>query len=276
MRAETLGRFAAFGVFFLVMVLVDGAHGASDLEDARRWYRDGDFVRAAEFAVQEDTAAGFALAARAMLAYTAMSFFGEERRANIELADSYARQAIALDPEYLEGHLERAVALGYLGRSRGAIAAYFAGMADEARGHVAFVLERAPDNAWAHAIFGAWHLEIERSAGTWFAKRLYGASSEAGIGYFEKAIELAPDNPTLYFQFAVQLLDFDLERNRARGLELLEQAHALTPRDAHEAFMHRQARDLAAALETQDENRVTALVCEIQGDCPAARESGQE
>lgn len=222
---------------------------AGGLAAAQAAYVRGDFMIAAELARTAQSAAGYALAARSLLAHGDLLALPENRLEDFERAESDARKAIELDPAFFEGHLELAVALGLVGRERGSLAAHLAGYASEARRHLDFVLARDPDNVWANALLGGWHLEILRDGGV-LGAILYGADAGEGVARYRHALALEPDNGVIPYQFALQLFAAGGESYEQEARALLTRLLETTPRNAVEILTRERAARLLLAAET--------------------------
>jgi tetratricopeptide (TPR) repeat protein len=227
------------------------------IDAARAAFTRGDFVEAIAVARLVGTAQGAALAARAGLAQGDFIASPATRRSIFQQAEMDARLAIARDPQDPEGHLYLALALGFLGRLDGTLAAHFAGYAEEARQHIDRALALAPESAWAHALSGGWNLEIVRDGGM-LGETLYGASLDKGIAAYRRALELEGGNTAIAYQYALQLLALGGAPHRAEALR--ELANALktrpedaAPEDAVEVLARRRAQRLKLALDTHDD-----------------------
>ncbi len=227
------------------------------IDAARAAFTRGDFVEAIAAARLLGTAQGAALAARAGLAQGDFIASPSTRRSVFQQAEMDARLAIARDPQNPEGHLYLALALGFLGRMDGTLAAHFAGYAEEARQHIDRALALAPQSAWAHALSGGWNLEIVRDGGM-LGETLYGASLDKGVAAYRRALELEGDNTAIAYQYALQLLALGGAPRRAEALR--ELASALKPQpedaaaeDAVELLARRRAQRLKLALDTHDD-----------------------
>lgn len=222
------------------------------IDAARAAFTRGDFVEAIAAARLLGTAQGAALAARAGLAQGDFISSPSMRRSVFQQAEMDARLAITRDPQNPEGHLYLALALGFLGRMDGTLAAHFAGYAEEARQHIDRALALAPQSAWAHALSGGWNLEIVRDGGM-LGETLYGASLDKGVAAYRRALELESGNTAIAYQYALQLLALGGAPHRAEALRELANALEPKPEDAVEVLARRRAQRLKLALDTHDD-----------------------
>lgn len=221
------------------------------LAEAQAAFDDGAFGRAALLARKLQTGAGDALASRAEMVRGDFGSTGPARLAHFEAALRDGRHAVAREPDRPEAHLAIAVALGLIARREGSMAAHFKGMATEARDHIDRALALNPDNAWAHAALGGWHLEIAYEGGP-LAKVVYGASAEAGIAAYERALALDPANMSIAWQYAFQLAGFGGRERVARASDLIGGIVARRPRTALETLLRDAALELKQALDRHD------------------------
>ncbi|MES1989325.1 MAG: hypothetical protein V4441_00035 [Pseudomonadota bacterium] len=262
MIAQTLKYVAFF------LVLISGMQGqaafADELDAAHAAFTSGDFIAAARLARDEDNADAFALAARAELVQGDFIAAPKDRYALFVDAEADARRAVALAPDKADGHLYLALALGFIGRLDGYIAAHFAGLAHDARSHIDRALVLEPDNAWGHALDGGWNLEIVRGGGI-IGETIYGASFDKGVAAYRRALELEPGNAAIAYQFALQLLGANAFSYRDEAYRAL--VHALKPKDenAAEKLARGRAQRLKLALDMRDTLALKAILREGLG-----------
>lgn len=225
------------------------APASQDVSDPFVLYASGDYGAAAGVALAHAQAVTDALAARALLAQARTSP-RDARGSLVAQARDAARSAIARDPAVIEGQLQLAVALGYQGRAMGNLVAHQRGLADEAKSAIDAALALAPDNAWALALLGSWHLEIVRGAGPLLASTLYGADQTTGIEALRKAAATPGASLIVLHQCALQLLAHDADAFGAEAQRILLAARARQPVDAFERHTARQADKLLRALRT--------------------------
>lgn len=241
------------------LMIVSGAAASPDLATARAIFASGDFIGAAEEARATQTAEGLALAARAGLAHADLIATPEERLAFIARAEEDARAAIAAEPDFAEGHLQLAVALGFKARLEGRLTAHAEGYADEARAHLEYVAVREPDNPWMHALLGGWHLEISEVGG-FLGRTIYGADVGAGIDAYDQALRFRPDDLIIIYQCALQLAALGDEPFRSRAMTLLQEARLSDNPDALEILTFERMRILKDALATDNGAMIERVV----------------
>lgn len=258
-------------IFLTVQSFVAHAD-AQGMDVARKAFDEGAFLDAANLARPLGTSEAAALAARAELAEGDFRAPRAAKRDNFKRAEEDARAAIERDPKNPEGHLYLALALGFLGRMDGSLAAHFAGYATEARRNIDMALALAPDSAWAHALSGGWNLEIVRDGGM-LGESIYGASLEKGCADYARALELDPRNTAIAYQYALQLVAMGTASRWTEAMNILGSALDSEPGDVLEALSRRRAQRLKLVLSTHDEAALKAIIRDQLG-APAAETAG--
>lgn len=265
--------FAKRFLLLFLLTIAFPAEALEGLEAARDAYRVGEFGEAADMARGLGTAESGALAARAELAEGDFLAPPSSRRDYFERAAEDARAAIARDPRKKEAHLYLALALGFLGRLDGSIAAHFAGYAEEAREHIDQALALAPTDPWANALLGGWNLEIVRDGGV-FGEKFYGASLEKGISAYTYALALDAGNAAIAYQYSLQLIALGGAWRRAEAREVLAGALRSSPDDAFETLAHRRAERLVLMLDAHNEDGLHAILRDQLGLADPIRSAG--
>lgn len=230
--------------------------------DALALYQAGAYEQAVAEASRQNSAPGYALAARAALAEAVLKSPCLDCLRRVE---ELARKAIAADPKTADGHVYLAVALGYEARIIGVVRARLGAYPEEAKRNLDKALESDPENIWALAAMGGWNIEVVRGGGAALARWLYGATVEAGLKSFAAAFKAAPDNLVLRYQFALSLAGLDPDAYRDRIADALARAGNAQPQTAYERFAQGRARELLAALAKGDRAALVRLVRRDQG-----------
>ncbi len=235
--------------FALVLILAGPL--AAEPPDAARLYASGQYLAAADAADDARASADtFAFAAHALLAACLIGGAPEQTEDLLERAERRAREAIALDSGAVEARLQLALVYGISGRRASVAEAIARNYAPRGRRLIEQALALSPEHARAHALLGAWHLEVLRRGGSAGALA-YGARFAEGVAASERALELAPDDPMIPLHYSIALLELDARVNSARAAELLALNVALAPRDAFERRGQRIGADLALILAEQ-------------------------
>jgi len=247
------------GAAFLIVLFVSSAQA---VEDARALYREGQYEQAIAAGSAENSAGGFALAARAAMAEAMMR---SPCLDCLKRAESLARKSVAMDGGLADGHVFLATSLGYQARIVGMVRARLAGYAEEAKTQLDEALRHDPQNPWALAALGGWHVEIVRGGGATLARWLYGANVPAGTSCFEKAFKAAPDNIVLRYQYALSLGGLDPVLYRAAIIDALTRADTGFAVSAYDRFAQKRARELLAVLKSGDQAALSRTVRRDQG-----------
>jgi len=236
--ATILAAAAAFGLAF-------AAHARGSLEEARALYAQGEWRAAARTAAQEETAAAQSFAAGAYLAALMTERRPEDMEALSAAALDHARAALDLDERHAEAHLRFAAALNYQARTTAPLTAFVRRLPHRSRDHIERALALDPQDAWAHAMYGSWNMEVARRGGA----RVLGADFELGLAHYRRAVELADDEPAIPYHFALLLLAADRETYGAEARAMLEQALDCEPKDAFDRRTEQLAQSLLDALD---------------------------
>ncbi|MFQ5348349.1 MAG: hypothetical protein ACE5ED_10975 [Rhodothalassiaceae bacterium] len=224
--------FLLCAVFFLS----GGLAGRTILDTAEAQFREGRWLPAAALARCDDSAAGFALAARSTLVAASLTADKRRRERLLDLAIRDVEKALERDPDHLEARLQAAAAYGFRAQVRRA-----ANDVRRSRDHVERALALAPDDPLVLAARGYWHGRTVLGAGSFFARIFFGARRKKAIAAFEAALARAPENLIIRVGFGRMLLRFEDAQDSERGLAELARAMSLPARTALEREMKRQA-----------------------------------
>ena len=226
-------------------------------------FAQGDFDGAVAAGRAAKTAEGFTIAARAGLAHAAM---GDKPCLEcVQQAEKDARAAIALDPSYPEAHVYLSGALGYEGRIIGKVDAQLRGYPSTAKHELDTAVAADPKNAKAYAALGGWNIEVVHSGGSFLARAMFGAKLDDGLADFRKAFALAPEDPTIRYQYALVLSGFDPVTYRGEIDGALDKVQVLKAKTAYETFVQGRAKQLQTMLRGNDADATAALVRKFQG-----------
>lgn len=245
------------GAGVLLGLLLAAPARAETVERAQVAFASGAFLKAAQAGEASQTPVGLSLAARALLAHC-VTAEQVEARPLIERAIANAAAALREDSQSVEARLQLSLAIGMKARRMSVPEALRAGYAGKGKKLLQEALALAPNEPWAHALMGGWHLEVLRRGGPAGAA-MVGAGFERGVAAFERARALAPDDATITLHYAAALLQLDPEKHKERVAGLLAVASRARADDAFEADMQAEARALADVLKSQGAQAAAAL-----------------
>jgi hypothetical protein len=226
-------------------------------------YARGDYEQAARAGEAAHTAAGYAIAARAVLADEVLR--DTPCLACLERAEALARQAVTADPHFAYGQIWLAVALGYQARIIGAVKARLKDSPAQSRAALDAAVADDPKNAYALSALGGWHIEIVRGGGSTLARMLYGARESDALALFDRADRLAPENVAVRYQIALSLAGFDADKYRARIAAELKASVSGSASTAYEKKMQGRAAELLGLLNPGAHDAFDSRVRKYQG-----------
>jgi hypothetical protein len=237
----------------VLLCLVFGAPApllAAGLGDAVVRYEQGDLAGAASVARSLATAKGFALAARATLVQAVYLSPDADKQALVERAAADAEAALARDPDYVDAQLQLAIALGQLAELEDPLSAHLNGYAGQGKALIDRALALDPDNTWAHALLGMWHLSVVARAGDALAASLYRANRETGVKLCAETMAEPRAAFALKYGCARTLFELDPAQFAGTAEQALAAVRQAAPRDAADRLVQAAAGRLLAELET--------------------------
>lgn len=165
-------------------------------------------------------------------------------------AVEYARGAVAVRPEGVEGRAWLANALWHASMDRGT--AQRARAADEILSEARRALELDPSNAMAHRILGEWHADVMRlsAVARWTIRRLVsadavdGASWASAIDHLRLAVTAEPQGLAHHFALGRALLDAGFDDEGRASLRQVLDRPSVEPVDP---VLKQQAQELLAS-----------------------------
>lgn len=226
-------------------------------------YAEGAYEAAIKDGLARNNAHGFGEAARATLAEEAT----REQRCLpcLKRAEEYARRAMAADPKFADARIYLALSLGLEARIEGYDIARRKGYAGQARRALEEAHALDPNNVWALACLGGWNIEVVRGGGPVLAYLLYGATLERGRTYFSQALDLAPDNIAIRYQYALTLSGYNVERYRGEIEALLTHVVEGKAETAYLRLMQKRATELLTLLRRGDAIAFAMRVRQYEG-----------
>ncbi len=223
-----------------------GSFHAQNLEAARMAHDAGDFLEAAEMAAALNTVDGYALAAESLAVYGFhIAAPGQEREDVFARATDYGLEAVRLDPQNVQAHLQLAHAMGRYAQVVSVVEVLGNRYVTRVRDAVETAAELEPESAMAHLGIAAWHAEALSKAGI-VARLLFGASSARALEHIDLALEYGPELKVVQLETGYSLLLLSERRYGDRALRLLRAARELPIGNAWEEFLHERALEVLA------------------------------
>lgn len=179
-------------------------------------------------------------------------------------AQALARRAIAADAKIPEAYVYLASAMGHESHIIGTMAARSAGLPDQSKKAIDTALSLAPNDGLALAALGGWNIEVVRLAGRMIASWMFGASFDAGKDAFRRAFAAAPDDLTLRYEYALQLVAYNAKKERSEIASALDAAMKATPRTAYERAIQARVKHMNELLAKNDFDALSAQVRRYQ------------
>jgi tetratricopeptide (TPR) repeat protein len=215
---------------------------AERLQRAWQEFHAGEFASAIEHGSRLGPL-GASVANKAAAVHTLYAkSFGARELAMLEAALTRGEAAVELLPQYPNAHYLLALVLGRYSQRISIVRALTQGLAGRVRAHLERALELEPQHAEAYLAFGLYHAEIVAKLGVLAAALTYGASADAAVDCFKRALKLAPRSAIVHMEYANGLLLLDAARHREQARALYAQAAAIEPHDAMERLDVERAR----------------------------------
>lgn len=247
----------------LLMVLATSGVKADEIPEPYALYAQGDYEAAISAGEALGTAEG--LASAAFAAISDADLRTPPCLSCVDRAQSLAKRAIALNSNLSEPYVVLALSYGLKTHIIGIIRAQGAHYGEQSKKALERALLLKSDSALALAGMGAWHLEITRLLGSFFARNFYGAKADTGKDYFRRAIKSEPENLIVKYQFVLCLSSYDLKDNRKEIESTLQDVAATSARTAYETALRARSAQLFELLARNDDKAYRKLVDRYQG-----------
>ena len=216
---------------------------SATVQDAWRLYHAGDFGAAVEAGLAAGLD-GYSAANKSAAIYATYLEKSEARKLKI-LGEAMERgeEAIAGRPKDPNAFYFYALAAGRYSQGISVAKALSLGLGGRVKDALLQTIRLQPKHADAHIAFGSWNAEIVGKVGGMMARLTYGATRDAALEYFQRAIKLNPGSAIARVEYANGLaLLFGKERLKDAE-KLYAEAAKLKPADAMERL------DVASAKE---------------------------
>ncbi len=206
----------------------------ADALEAWRLYHAGEFAAA----VAKGRAAGgsglnAAIKAQAIYA-TYLERNEKTKLALFEEAAQWGEERRQASPRDANAHYLYAFALGRYGQGISVAKALAQGFGGKIKDALASALALEPKHADAHIAFGAYEAEVISKVGALVAGVTYGARKDSAVAHYEKALALNPDSAIARVEYGNGLLLLFGKSRMAEVEKLYEAAAKCKPMDAME------------------------------------------
>ena len=147
-------------------------------------------------------------------------------------AMALAAALIKSEPKNPNAHYQYAYAAGRYSQSISIMKALKEGYGGKIKTALETALKLDAKHADAHTALGAYHAEILDKVGALVGKLTYGASKDAAVEHYEKAIKLNPASPIAHIEYANGLLMLFGDKEEDKAVKLYEKASKMKARDA--------------------------------------------
>lgn len=213
-------------------------------------FTEGRYEEAAQLITQSANPDSLAFAARSLLADAMSAVDYVPPPARIAQAETYARQALAANPNHVEARLQLAIALSLKARPLSTREAMRTGYGEQAKSLVESVLEDDPENAYAHGFLSVWHVEVRRRGGA-FGASVMGASVKKGRAHYHRAIAQSPGDASIHWQYARALTALNAKKYKDEIEAALQAALSCGAETTLEHVMQGRARRLQSTLHSE-------------------------
>jgi tetratricopeptide (TPR) repeat protein len=207
---------------------------AETLQAAWRAYHHGEFREATRLGLSVGPI-GHNVANKAANTYT--TYLETAKQSRLATFLESARRAEQLQkhaPTLPNAWYLHAQALGRYAQGISVVKALAEGLGGKVKASLERTLALEPRHADAHIAFGAYHAEVIDKIGALVGGLTYGASTDAGVRHFQKALKLNPSSAIGRIEYADGLLAMFGESKMAQATRLYEEAAKCVPADAME------------------------------------------
>jgi tetratricopeptide (TPR) repeat protein len=204
------------------------------IQEAWRLYHRGDFGRAIEAGLAAG-ADGYNVANKAQAIYATYLERAAAKKVTL-FQEAMERGEAAMDahPRDPNAHYYFAMAAGRYGQEISIAKALAQGLGGRIREALDKAIKLQPKHADAHIALGTWHAEIIGKVGAMVGKLTYGASRDAAVEHFGKAIKLNPDSAIARIEYANGLALLFGKEKLTEAEKLYAEAAKQKPADAME------------------------------------------
>jgi tetratricopeptide (TPR) repeat protein len=204
------------------------------VQEAWRAYHQGDFGRAIEAGLAAG-ADGANVANKAQAIYaTYLEKAGPRKAKLFQEAMERGEAAMQARPRDANAHYFYAMAAGRYGQEISIAKALAQGLGGRIKEALDKAIKLQPKHADAQIALGTWHAEIIGKVGGMVGRLTYGASKDAAVEHFQKALKLNPDSAIARIEYANGLVLLFGKDRMKEAEKLYAEAAKQKPLDAME------------------------------------------
>ena len=190
------------------------------MKEANALFDQGKYIESVDIASQSPSIESYIFRAKTLSIYGHFLLNGEEAINVFKEAKGYAENALEIDINNDEAHVEAAHAMGRHSQLIGILSALKQGYAEKIEFHLDEAIKQNPKNVSAQIAKGTWNAEIVNKVG-FMANFLYGAKPELARDHYKKALNLDSKNIGIIYEVANGLVLLDEIEDIAYAKNLL-------------------------------------------------------
>lgn len=171
-----------------------------------------------------------------------------ERRTLLEEVVSRTDEILPMAPDHPMIRFGRAYGKARILEGLSATEAMGTGFTSDVLENLEELMDENPNNIYAITLMAGVQSGIIEKAGGLVARMTYGAKASTMESLFQQALQLTPDYPGVYYEYARAKLKVYDDDGEEAALELLAQAAVMAPASAEEALMLQAADQLRQRL----------------------------
>ncbi len=222
---------------------------ATDLSTAKADFAQGRYEQVISELADINELDALLLTSKALNAQLLLGLSTDEK-ATSQRALETADQARRVDPASSEAQFSYATAYALYGRTVSPIKAWRKKLPQTIEAEIEKAIHMGSERADAYALLGSWHIGVMHKAGARTAKKSFGADFETGVGFFNRALGMAPDDIVINANAGMMFLIADPGGYHELAKQKLQRAVAGTPDD----YLQSQIQNRAKAILTNWEN----------------------
>ena len=204
--------------------------GENDLDLANSLYNEGKFIEAVNIASKLNSIESKIFSARTLATYGHFLLKGDEAIEVFMEARVIAEEAVEMDSNNDEAHVEAAHSMGRYSQLIGVVTALKEGFAERIAFHLDTAITINPKNVNAQIAKGSWNAEIVDKAG-FMANILYGATSDQARDHYNKALDLKGNEIGVLYEVAYGLSLLGKKKDIVMAKGLLTLALEIEPKN---------------------------------------------